>query len=257
MGEIVTAVIITRNEEHQILECLNSIAWVDEVVVVDTGSRDRTVELAKHWSARVYEIEFTGYGEAKNYGLRMARGDWILSIDADERVSPELRNEIEQKLHSGADREGYYVPRRAIFLGQPILHGGWYPGYVLRLFRREKGVFDARKVHEGVKVDGAVGYLRSPILHFTDPSLKHYLEKLNVYTSLAAEEVRDRSGSGQLFHLLCSPLFMFVKMYFLRLGLLDGMHGFVLAVCSAFHVFIKHAKIWEASRDRDANTPDM
>lgn len=258
MATSITAVIITKNEEHQIEDCLKSLNWVDEIVVVDTGSKDRTVELAGRFTSRVYEIEFEGYGHAKNFGLDMATGKWILSLDADERISPQLREEIEKTLSAGGDQQGYYIPRKPFFLGKPILHGGWYPGYVLRLFKRGEGFFNSVKVHEGVKLSGRVAHLKTPILHYTDPDLNHYLNKLNLYTSLAADELLNRSIVFKLYKLLCNPPFMFFKMYFLRLGFLDGMHGFLLAVFSAFHVFIKYAKLWEQGcTPRDADTTDM
>ncbi len=258
MGERITAVIIVKNEEHQIMDCLQSLGWVDEIVVVDTGSTDRTVELAGRFASRVCKIEFKGYGDAKNYGVHMATGEWILSLDADERISPQLREEIEETLKREGDREGYYIPRKPFFLGKPIFHGGWYPAYVLRLFKRGEGFFNSRKVHEDVKLSGRVAYLKNHILHYTDPNLSHYLDKLNSYTSLAADELFSRHQSFRLFRLLCNPPFMFFKMYFFKLGFLDGMHGFLLAIFSTFHVFIKYAKLWEREcAKKDADTPDM
>lgn len=254
----ITAVIITKNEEHQIMDCLVSVNWVDEIIVVDTGSTDRTVELAKQCASTVCEIEFKGYGDAKNYGVGAATGEWILSLDADERISPRLRREIEELLGEERDEEGYFISRKPFFLGKPIRHGGWYPGYVLRLFRRGKGYFSSRKVHEEVELSGRVSHLKSPILHYTDPDLSHYLGKLNFYTSLSADELSERSKSFRLFRLLCNPPFMFFKMYFLKLGFLDGIHGFLLAVFSAFHVFMKYAKLWEREcAKEDADTSDM
>lgn len=258
MSKRITAVIIVKNEEHQITYCLETLNWVDELVVVDTGSTDRTVELAKQFTPKVYEIEFKGYGHAKNYGIKMATGEWILSIDADERIPPELRREIQNILREESDREGYYIARKPFFLGKPILHGGWYPGYVLRLFKREKGFFNSRRVHEEVKLSGRVSYLRHPILHYTDPNLNHYLDKMNLFTSLAADELAEKGERFRLFRLLCNPPFMFLKMYLLKLGFLDGMRGFLVAVLSAFHVFVKYAKLWERfGAKSDENTSDM
>lgn len=257
MRKRITAVVVVKNEEGRIVNCLENLSWVDEIVVVDTGSTDRTVELAKGFTSKVYEIKFKGYGSAKNYGLSVASSEWILCLDADEQISSELRGEIEEILERG-DPEGYYIPRKPFFLGKSVLHGGWYPGYVLRLFERGKGSFSCRKVHEEVELSGRVSYLRNPILHYTDPDLNHYLSKLNVYTSLAADELFEKGNVFRFFRLLCNPPFMFVKMYLFRLGFLDGMRGFLLAVLSAFHVFMKYAKLWERDcSTRDADTPDM
>jgi glycosyltransferase involved in cell wall biosynthesis len=257
MRERIAAVIIVKNEEDHIQSCIESVNWVDEVVVVDTGSTDRTVDAAKRFTFNVYEIEFDGYGDAKNYGMSRATSEWILSLDADERISPQLRDEIEQVLEKPG-RDGYYIPRKPFFLGKAIVHGGWYPGYVLRLFRKSKGVFSSRRVHEEVELTGSTSRLRNPILHHTDPSLNHYLAKMNTYTSLATDVLLEEGSFFRLFRLLCNPPFMFLKMYFFKLGFLDGMHGFLLAVLSAFHVFVKYAKLWERERSRnDADTTDM
>jgi len=257
MRERITAVIIVKNEADHIEDCIQSVNWVDEIVVVDTGSTDETIQIAKRFTSNVYEIEFNGYGDAKNYGVSRATSEWILSLDADERISPQLRDEIELVLER-PDREGYYISRKPFFLGKAIVHGGWYPGYVLRLFKRGRGVFSSHKVHEEVRLSGTASRLRNPILHQTDPSLNHYLAKLNTYTSLAADALFEKGSGFALVRLLCNPPFMFLKMYFFRLGFLDGVHGFLLAVLSAFHVFVKYAKLWERRRcEKDANTPDM
>jgi glycosyltransferase involved in cell wall biosynthesis len=241
----ISAVIVVRNEESQITDCLNELNWLGEIVVVDTGSTDRTVELAKRITSHVYEKEFCGFGDAKNYGLRHATGSWIISLDADERIPAELREEIEEAVRMEDAKDGYYIPRKPFFLGRPIRHGGWFPGHVMRLFRRGKGACTFRKVHEEVLLTGEAGYLKNCILHHTDPNLYHYLIKLNHYTTLAAEELVENKASFRFFRLLCGPPFMFVKMYFIKLGFLDGMRGFLLAVLSACHVFVKYAKLWE------------
>ena len=241
----ITAVIVARNEERQIMDCLNGLRWVDEIVMVDTGSTDATVEMARRSISKVYEIEFRGFGDAKNYGVRHATGDWILSLDADERIPAELKEEIEHVIGSADANDGYYIPRKPFFLGHPIRHGGWYPGHVLRLFRKGKGTFTPQKVHEEVFLNGEIGYLKSPIVHCTDPDLHHYLTKLNRYTSLGADDLVGRKRRFRLFQLLSHPPYMFLRMYFLKLGFLDGMPGFVLAVLSACHVFVKYAKLWE------------
>jgi glycosyltransferase involved in cell wall biosynthesis len=256
--EGITAVVIVKDEEHQLAACLESIAWVDEIIVVDTGSKDGTVELARRYTPNLYEIEFEGYGHAKSYGLEMASSEWILSLDADERISPSLRDEIRNLIDRPGDVDGYLIPRTPFFLGKAIRHGGWYPAHVLRLFRRGKGSFSQRRVHEEVILSGSCLRLKNPILHYTDPDLTHYMRKLNLYTSLSAAELVEKRKEFALSRLLLRPPFMFLKMYLFRLGFLDGLQGFLLAALSSVHVFLKYAKHWEMlSSTHNADTPDL
>jgi glycosyltransferase involved in cell wall biosynthesis len=256
--ERITAVVIVRDEEEQLGACLETVIWVDEIVVVDTGSRDGTVEVARRYTTKIAEIQFEGYGHAKNYGVDMATSEWVLSLDADERISEDLRDEIRDLLEGSPAGDGYLIPRLPFFLGKPIRHGGWYPAYVLRLFRRDSGSFTHRKVHEEAVVRGTVLRLAHPILHYTDPDLSHYLKKVNHYTSLSAEEMSESRKPFRLWWLLLRPPYTFLKMYLLKRGFRDGLHGFVLAVLSSVHVFLKYAKYWEVSSvERDADSPDM
>ena len=184
-----SVIVITKNEESNIRECLTSVCWAEEIVLVDGGSEDQTVELARSLGAKVFERPWDGYGAAKNYALSHCTGEWILWLDADERVTEELANEISQRLRSNDTRfNGFQIARRAYFLGRWMKHSGWYPGHVLRLFRKGTGRFSERKVHEQLVVEGEIGRLKFDLLHFTDPNLFHYFEKFNRYSSLAAEE---------------------------------------------------------------------
>ena len=245
-----TVITITRDEERNIVECLDSVRWADQLVVVDSGSTDRTVELARRFTSNVYSIEWEGYGHARNYALRHAAGDWILWLDADERVPPDLAREI-QDLVSRNDPvySGYSVARRAYFLGKWIKHCGWYPSRVVRLFRRNQGTFSETRVHERLELQGTIGGLHHDLLHYTDPHLQQYLTKFNKYTTLAAQDMASNGKPFRLLDLLIRPPFLFVKMYFLRLGFLDGVHGFVLCVLSSAYVFSKYAKLWELHRN--------
>jgi len=245
----VSVIVITRNEEHNIRECLESIKWADEIVVVDSKSEDKTVEIAKKFTEKVFIKDWEGYGQARNFALLQCRNDWVLWLDADERVTPELKREIEKALQSaGNEIAGFSMPRRACFLGTWIKHCGWYPARVVRLFRKEKAKFSEDKVHEKIIIDGKILRLKSDILHYTDPNLEHYLKKLNTYTSLSAEEYIAQQKDFSIFKLVFNPLWIFVRMYIIKLGFLDGVAGFVLCVLSAYHVFIKYAKLWELSR---------
>ncbi len=191
-------------------------------------------------------VPWRGYAAAKSFALQRCTGEWVLWIDADERVPHALAREIQERLGSGPSVDGFAVPRLAFFMGRWIRHGGWYPGHVLRLFRRERGRFSADAVHEGVVLQGRLGRLKNHLLHYTDLTLEHYVDKLNRYTTLSAQMAvasGKRAGVGQL---LFRPAHTFVKMYFLKAGFLDGVQGFMLALLSAGHTFAKYAKVWHA-----------
>jgi len=241
-----SVMILARNEERNIVDCLNSVRWAAERLVVDSGSTDRTVELARSAGATVLQLPWMGYGETKNKALDKTTGEWILWLDADERVTDALAEEIQGCL--GAERiydDAYSVPRRAFFLGRWIRHAGWYPGYVVRLFRKGAARFTVTRVHEGLAVEGSVGWLRNDLIHLTDPDLGHYFDKFNRYTSLAAQDLVSSGTKFRVWQLLVRPLFSFFKMYVLRQGWRDGIHGFVLCALSACYVFVKYAKLWE------------
>ena len=244
-----TVVTLTLNEENNIVECLQSVAWADQIIVVDSGSADATLTLAKKFTNDIVQIEWKGYGEARNRALDLARGEWILWLDADERVPDELAKEIRATLSTPpAGIAGFDVARRAYFLGKWIRHCGWYPGRIVRLFRRGKARFSETRVHEQLSIDGPVGRLRNDLLHYTDVDLEQYFRKFNKYTTLAAEDLRSRGRSAGLVDLVFRPPFMFFKMYVLRLGFLDGMHGLILCAVSAAYVFVKYAKLWDSRR---------
>lgn len=244
-----SVVVLALNEERNIHDCLSSVGWADEILVVDSGSTDRTAEIARRHTRHVLSLPWEGYGATKNAALRSATGTWVLWLDADERVTPELADEIRSAL--GAERPGvdaYSMPRRAYFLGRWMRHSGWYPGRVTRLFRRGRARFSERRVHEQLLVEGRVVPLQSDIIHHTDPDLHHYFRKFNRYTSLAAEEMAAEGRRCSAADLLLRPPFQFVKMYVLRGGVLDGVEGFILAVVSSAYVFVKYAKLWERTR---------
>ena len=241
-----SVIVITRNEEGNITDCLRSVSWAGEIVVVDAESADRTAELARQFTPKVFVAAWTGFAAAKELALRHATNEWVLWLDADERVTPALEMEIREILGpGGSSRAGYEVARRAYFLGKWMRHCGWYPGYVLRLFRKSEGEFTHSRVHERVALRGPVGRLRNDLLHHTDETLYHYFSKFNSYTSLAAQDAHDAGKRSSYYDLLVRPAYVFFKMYFLRRGLLDGMHGFVLSLLSASYVFVKYAKLKE------------
>lgn len=241
-----SVIVITKNEEHNITDCLESVKWADELIVVDDNSEDKTVEIARRFTGRVYVKPWEGFAAAKNFGLQQCTGDWVLWLDADERVSIELRKLVQAVLNQGVTGfVGYEVSRKAFFLGKWIKHCGWYPGYVLRLFRRESGHWSDKKVHEHLDLEGKVGRLNADLLHYTDPNLWHYFDKFNRYTTLAAEDLVAKGSGFRLSQVTLRPAWFFFRMYILKMGFLDGVHGFILCVLSSCYVFTKYAKLWE------------
>lgn len=253
-----SAIVITKNESENIHECLASLHWVQEIVVVDAESQDNTVALAREFTDKVFVRPWEGYVAAKQFALAQCTGDWVLWIDADERVTPELRQEICDLLTNAPAYAGYELARLANFLGRWIMHGGWYPGYVLRLFRQENANFNNLKVHEGVELKGKIGRLQNHLLHYTDRDIRRYFEKFNRYTSLAAEELHRKGKRWQWRDLLFRPPWMFLRMYVFKTGFLDGMPGFILACFSAAYVFTKYAKLWEIEKtQKNSHSPSL
>lgn len=240
-----SVILITLNEEENIKSCLQSVQWADEIVVVDSHSKDKTAEIARQFTEKVIVIDWMGYSANKNLALENATGEWVLWIDADERVTPELAREIKKVIGTNTEKDGFEIARKAFFLGRWIKHCGWYPGYVLRLFRRQKAHFSENKVHEGVVLKGNRGRLKGSLVHYTDNNLEHYLWKFNRYTSYAADELAEKQRSAGLLSILFRPLHAFVKMYVLKLGILDGVEGLMLCLLSSGYVAMKYAKLWE------------
>jgi glycosyltransferase involved in cell wall biosynthesis len=241
-----SVIVITRNEERNIVACLDSVKWADDLIVVDAQSNDATLALARQFTQKVFVEPWKGFADAKEFAVSKSRHEWILWLDADERVTPELASEIQALLTSSDLKDAYTVARRAYFLGRWIKHSGWYPGRVARLFRKDRASFSSAAVHEGLIIQGTVGELQHDLLHFTDPNLYHYLAKFNRYTSLASKESYDAGKSFRLIDLFVRPPWIFVKMFVLRLGFLDGLPGLLLALLSSSYVFTKYAKLWEA-----------
>ncbi|MDZ7262736.1 MAG: glycosyltransferase family 2 protein [candidate division KSB1 bacterium] len=243
-----SVIIITLNEEKNIRECLEGVQWADEIVVVDSRSSDNTCQIARNFTDKVFTVDWLGFSGTKNYALEKAEGQWVLWLDADERVPEELAQEIQKAIQSD-EVDGFYLPRKAYFLGRWIRHCGWYPGYVLRLFKREKARFNDALVHEGLEFQGKTGKLKTPLLHYTDRAIEHYFSKFNHYTTLAAQQLLQKGKQFRLMDLLFRPLHTFFRMYFLKLGFLDGIQGVILSVFSACYVFTKYAKLWELERN--------
>ena len=233
MGATLTVITLTKDEERNIAGCLSSVAWADEIIVIDSGSTDRTVEIARRFTPNVVVLPWRGYGAARNEALTRSHSGWILWLDADERVTEGLAAEIRSiLLEDDPGVAGYEIARRAYFCGKWIRHGGWYPSRVIRLFRKDRAKFSETRVHERLITGGPIARTRSDLIHYTDPDLTHYFAKFNSYTSLAARDLAEKGKTFSLVDLVVRPLFQFFKMYVLRLGFLDGTHGFVLCVAS-------------------------
>ena len=243
----ISACVTTFNEERNITRCLESVkGWCDEIVVVDSYSSDRTVDICKRYTDRVYQHEWLGYIGQKNLARDMARNPWILFIDADEEVSPELREEILKELEADPPPySGYQFPRMVNYLGQWIRHGEWYPDIKLRLFVKAKGQSGGQEPHDQVFVNGPIKTLKSPLWHYTYEDIDDHLTTMNRYSGITAKE---KFKSGDRFcwtDFLFRPPFRFIKAYVLRGGFLDGKRGFLIAIVSSFGVCMKYAKLWE------------
>ncbi|MGH9585154.1 MAG: glycosyltransferase family 2 protein [Bryobacteraceae bacterium] len=238
----ISATIIAFNEERNIARVIESLRCCDEVLVLDSGSNDRTVEIAAKLGARVVEASWHGYAAQKNISAKLAAHDWILSLDADESLSEALEAEIWHIKKSGPQFDGYTVPRLAQYLGRWILHSGWYPDRKVRLFNRCKAEWVGDFVHESVKVEGRVGHLKSNLLHFTCDSLSEHLRRMDGYTTLAAQEIAAVGQQVATLKILLDPPWTFFRTYFLKLGFLDGPEGLAIAYMAAFYNFAKYSK---------------
>jgi glycosyltransferase involved in cell wall biosynthesis len=243
-----SSIIIAKNEESNIRKCIESqLDCIDDIVVIiDSNSTDRTAEIVKEYQQVNLEIaDWKGYAGTKQFALTLVKNDWVLWIDSDEEITKELCDELNNFKNIEPKEKAFSLARRAFFLGKWIKHSGWYPGRVVRLFNKNYARFSNKEVHEFLEVNGETGKLQNDINHYTDPNIFHYFEKFNKYTSLAANELNDSKKKVGLKDLLLRPTFLFIKMYFLRRGFLDGIHGFILAVFSSTYVFVKYIKLWE------------
>ena len=247
----ISATIIAYNEQRNIARAIESLRCCDEVVVVDSGSSDRTVDIAEKLGARVVKSVWRGYAGQKNYATEVSEYDWILSLDADEALSEALEGEIWQLKKNGPDFDAYTMPRLAQYLGRWILHSGWYPDRKVRLFRRDKARWVGDFVHESVKVEGRVGHLEANLLHFTCTSLTEHLKSMERYTTLAAEQIVARRKRVNYAQLLADPLWTFFRTYVLKRGFLDGPEGLAIAYMAAFYNFLKYMKARNMAPRRD------
>jgi glycosyltransferase involved in cell wall biosynthesis len=241
-----TVTVITRDEAANIGAALTSVAWADEIIVIDSQSTDGTADLARRHGARVEVRAWPGYSAQKNYAASIATHDWILSIDADERVSPELAAEIKALMVSEPAARGYRVPRVSYYLGRWIRGTDWYPDYQLRLYDRRAGEWNGRRVHESVALKSQPGQLRHDLRHYPYRDISHHLQTIDRYTTLAAEQMRAEGRTVSRAGLVLHPPFAFLRNYILRGGFRLGSAGVVVSTLNSYYVFLKLAKVWES-----------
>jgi glycosyltransferase involved in cell wall biosynthesis len=240
--------IITRNEEGNIDRCLSSVAFADEIIVLDSGSEDRTVEIARRYTDRVIETDWPGHVKQKQRAVDQAAHDWILAIDADEEVTLLLRESIQAALSEEEGKDAYTLTRKVYYLGQWINHCGWYPEWRIRLFNRRKGRWGGYDPHDKVESSGTVGKLLGDLNHYSYRDVSHHLARINEYTTIMARQYFQKGRRGRFDQMLLRPPFNFIKKYFWQMGFLDGVAGFVICVLASYYVFLKYLKLWELGR---------
>jgi len=251
----ISITIITKNEEKNIHACLKSVAWADEIIIVDSLSTDSTIEIARQYTDKIFLKAFINYRDQRTFADRKASNPWILALDADERITKELKKEILENAIIESKYNAYWIPRLDYMFGKYIKHGGWYPQYHIRLYKRGKAKWIGN-VHEKIYTQEKVGYFKNPIMHFSHLKIFYFIEKLNSYTSIEAKELYDKGYKPNLFRLIFWPFIVFVYKYIYKLGFLDGIHGIVLSSSLAYYHFVKYAKTWELWFKKENNIND-
>jgi glycosyltransferase involved in cell wall biosynthesis len=240
----ITALIPCYNEEHNIEAVLDSVKFADEIMVVDSFSTDNTVELAKKHTNKILQREYENSASQKNWAIPQATHEWIILVDADERVTPELEQEIRQTIDSGPEEVAFWIGRSNLFMGNQIQHGGYKNDRVIRLFKRDACKYENLRVHAEVLADGKVGTLTSKLKHNTYISIDHHLHKMNRYAQWQAEDLVNKIGRITPYHLIGKPVFRFIKEYLLQSGWRDGLPGFTLALIASYSVVLRYIKVW-------------
>ena len=242
----VSAIVVCYNEEGNIGACLESLRWCDEIVVVDSFSTDRTVEIARRYADRVIQRTWAGYREQKAYAHSQATREWVLLVDADERMSPELAGEIQESLRLyGGEYAAFSLSRLVFYLGRWWWRGGWFPDYGVRLFRREKAVWGGMDPHERILVSGKIRRLKNPLYHFSYRDIDDHVRRINRFTSIAAEGLWQEGRRWKWSDILLRPAFRFFRFYVLKRGFTEGFPGFFVAATAAVYVFMRYAKLRE------------
>jgi hypothetical protein len=243
-----SAIVLTQNEERNIVDCLRSLSWADEVLVLDSGSEDGTVDLAQEMGARVETRPFDNYPCQRNAALELAQGEWVFFVDADERASEELAAEV-RKAIAQEEADGFWVPRRNYIFGRWIRYAGWYPDYQLRLFRRHKGRYDeSREVHELVVLDGPQGYLENPLIHYNYEDIGQFIERQNRYAEMEAAYLFRGGARARVRNFVLQPCREFRRRYITLQGYRDGGLGLLLSLLLAYYEGVKYLKLWRLQR---------
>ncbi len=254
--EKLSVTIITLNEEKRIRDALESVKWADEIIVVDSGSTDKTVDICKEYTDKVFFNPWPGHVAQKNVAVDKASHLWILSIDADERITPKLAGEIQKVLHN-PKADAYKMPRHVYYLGQWINHSGWYPDNKVRLFRKDKARWGGTNPHDTVVANGNVGYLNGDIDHYSYNNIAHHVNTINHFTTISSGEYLKLGKKAGVWNMISRPFGTFFKKYLLKQGFRDGVPGFIIAISSAYYVFLKYAKLWELRHiDGDGDTEE-
>ncbi|MHC4198180.1 MAG: glycosyltransferase family 2 protein [Planctomycetota bacterium] len=251
----ISVCIITHNEESNIRRCLEAVKWAEEIVVLDSGSTDATIDICREFTDKVHQRPFPGHIQQKNNAIDLAGNEWVLCVDADECVTPELAREMQDELSANGDAyAGYYLPRRTRFMGRWINHCGWYPDYKLRLFRKGLGRWGGTNPHDRVTLSqGATKNLRGDLQHFTYDDISGQMTTIDRFTTIFAEQMQEQGTVFGLSSMVLRPVGRFFSMYFVKMGFLDGMPGFVICVMGSLYSFLKYAKCIEMQNARDQN----
>lgn len=250
-----SVVVSCFNEELNIERCLKSAVFAQEIIVVDHESSDRTLEIAKKFTQKIFvkKNEPSKIDIQKNFGFEKATGDWILSIDADEEVTPELQKEVKELLSSGDTLNGYYIPRKNIIFGKWMEHTGWYPDFQLRLFRKGEGEFVSEHVHEAVKIEGKTGYLSQHLIHYNYQTVSQFISRTILYSQSEAASLLNKGYVFSWMDVVKFPVNEFFSRFFAREGYKDGLHGLVLSLLMAFYHLIVFANIWEKEKFKEVH----
>jgi len=244
----ITAIIPTLNEQIHIADAIDSVDFADEIIVIDSFSTDRTIEIARNKNVRILQRKFDDFSSQKNFAIEQASYDWIYVLDADERVTLPLRKEILERVKNPENFVGFFVYRTFYFIGRKLNYSGWQRDKVIRLFRKDKCKYDGKLVHETISAEGEVGYFKNKLEHYSYQSFDHYMSKLNHYAFLKATALFKKGKKVTLFHILIKPPYRFISHYILRLGFLDGFPGFIISVTQAYGVLTRYIKLWLIKR---------
>jgi len=242
----VSAVLVCCDEEENVERCLQSLAWADEIIVVDSFSQDRTVELCRKYTNSIFQREWSGMVQQRAYAVSLARKEWVFAIDADEVVTETLRDEVLRRLSEDKnEKSGYYIKRHSFYLGRWINHGGWYPDFKLRLFRKDKAYVGGENPHDKCFVQGRTAKLKGEMIHYPYKNISRQLRTIDTYSDIVSEKLFKEKSAFPLVKMYIKPPVKFLETYIYKFGFLDGLPGFVITILSSYYVFMKYAKLWE------------